>query len=361
MRRASQMIQFWTVIAALITLSCAAGAAEPRWVTYEGGGGPGKGKNVVLISGDEEYRSEEGLPQLGKILAKEHGFHCTVVFAQDNDGMIDPDNGGNIPGLEALDKADLMIIATRFRDLPDEQMKHIANYLDAGKPVIGLRTATHAFSIPNGNSYSKYSWNGNTPGWEKGFGRQVLGETWVNHWGSHKREATRGIIAPDMKDAPITRGLKDGYIFGLTDVYEAELGPDSKVVVYGQVLKGMEPTDPPADYKKKRAPDQKEQGVNDPMMPVAWTRTYKGTDGHAGRVFTTTTWSAIDMQNEGVRRLVVNGAYWCVGMEDKIPEHGTTVDIVGDFHPSMFGFKGYKKGTKPADYEMKESSPKKEN
>jgi hypothetical protein len=108
---------------------------------------PGEGKNVVLISGDEEYRSEEALPQLAKILSKHHGFNCKVLFAVGNDGTIDPNKQDNIPGLEALRKADLMIIATRFRDLPDDQMKEIVDYVESGRPVIGMRTATHAFSI----------------------------------------------------------------------------------------------------------------------------------------------------------------------------------------------------------------------
>src|ERR1700691_1364229 len=118
------------------------------WVVYNGDTGPLKGKHVVLISGDEEYRSEEGLPQLAKILANHHGFRCTVLFAIDPaDGTINPNRNDNILGLEALKTADLMVIATRFRDLPDEQMRHIVAYLEAGKPVIGLRTATHAFNL----------------------------------------------------------------------------------------------------------------------------------------------------------------------------------------------------------------------
>src|SRR5579871_2023281 len=127
-------------------LGLPARAADP-WVVYDGFNGPGKGKHIVLVSGDEEYRSEEALPQLGKILAKHHGFKCTVLFAIDpKDGTINP-NVSNIPGLEALQTADLMIIFTRFRDLPDEQMKHIVDYVEAGKPIVGLRTATHAFNL----------------------------------------------------------------------------------------------------------------------------------------------------------------------------------------------------------------------
>src|SRR5215467_3947186 len=81
-------------------------AADP-WVVYQDGVGPGKGKHIVLINGDEEYRSEEALPQLAKILAKRHGFKCTVLFAIDpKDGTINPNVNNNIPGLEALDHAD---------------------------------------------------------------------------------------------------------------------------------------------------------------------------------------------------------------------------------------------------------------
>src|SRR5271167_1455342 len=168
--------------------SCKNVQAQDSWVVYEGKDGPGKGKHLVLISGDEEYLSEEALPQLGKILATHHGFKCTVLFAIDKDGTINP-NISNIPGLEALKKADLMIIFTRFRDLPDEQMKHIVDYVESGKPIIGMRTATHAFNIPGDKTYARYG-NGSKDG---GFGRQVLGEKWVDHHGQHGKESTRGI------------------------------------------------------------------------------------------------------------------------------------------------------------------------
>src|SRR5204862_7983349 len=118
--------------AVLLLLSSSAQAADP-WLVLEGGDGPGKGKHIVLVSGDEEYRSEEVLPQLGKILAKHHGFKCTVLFAIDpTDGTINPNQNNNLPGLEALKTADLMIIFTRFRNLPDEQLKPIIDYVEAG-------------------------------------------------------------------------------------------------------------------------------------------------------------------------------------------------------------------------------------
>src|SRR5438046_2194732 len=122
-------------------------AADP-WVVYEGYDGPGKGKHIVLISGDEEYRSEEALPQLAKILARHHGFKCTVLFAIDpKDGTINPNKNDNIPGLEALRTADLAVFFLRFRNLPDNQMKEIVDYVESGRPIMGLRTATHSFNL----------------------------------------------------------------------------------------------------------------------------------------------------------------------------------------------------------------------
>src|SRR5437868_9110955 len=142
-----------TVLPVYLILAASLPAADP-WVVYDGFDGPGKGKHIVLVSGDEEYRSEEALPQLGKILAKHHGFKCTVLFAVDpKDGTINPNQKDNIHGLEALSTADLMVLFTRFRDLPDEQMKCIVDYVEYGRPIIGLRTATHAFALKTSRTY----------------------------------------------------------------------------------------------------------------------------------------------------------------------------------------------------------------
>src|SRR5438093_12055530 len=139
--RLARLVLFTMVFSAWSVPARAADAC----VVYDGFDVPGKDKHIVLVCGDEEYRSEETLPQLGKILAKRHGFKCTVLFAIDpKDGTINP-NVSNIPGLEALKSADLMVVFLRFRDLPDEQMKYLVDYIESGKPIIGMRTATHAF------------------------------------------------------------------------------------------------------------------------------------------------------------------------------------------------------------------------
>ena len=172
------MLTRLAAVLALLALHSFAAAADDKPIVLEGGSGPGKGKHVVLISGDQEYRSEEAIPQLAKILSKHHGFKCTVLFTVDpKDGTVNP-NINNIPGLEALKTADLMVIFTRFLNLPDDQMQHIDDYLAIGKPVVGLRTATHAFNgIPGKSKFAKFNNGSNVKGWEGGFGKQVLGET----------------------------------------------------------------------------------------------------------------------------------------------------------------------------------------
>jgi type 1 glutamine amidotransferase len=331
---------FWLLFATLFAAVPLSARGDEHWISFPGGEGPGAGKHVVLVSGDEEYRSEEALPQLAKILSKQHGFQTTVLFPIDpKTGEVNPDVNNNIPGLEALAKADLMIIATRFRNLPDDQMKHIVDYVESGRPVIGLRTATHAFNI-SGGEYKHYTWSG-PASQGGGFGKRVLGETWVAHHGGHGSESTRGILVSDQREHPILRGLKDGDIWGPTDVYTVNrpLPGDSQPLVLGQVVKGMKFDDPPVEGKK-----------NDPMMPVAWTKTYTGAQGKTARVFTTTMGAATDLEAEGTRRLLVNAVYWTVGLEEKIPAEGTKADLVGDFQPTPFGFKKYVKGRMPGDY-----------
>lgn len=325
-------------VAGCLAAAIAPARAEEPWLELAGGSGPGQGKHIVLVSGDEEYRSEQGLTQLAKILATRHGFTCTVLYAIDpKDGTINPLVKDNIPGTELLGKADLLIISTRYRDLPDAQMKPFADYLAAGKPVIGLRTATHAFDIPDGKPYARFGCNSKAG--DGGFGRQVLGEKWIDHHGAHGKESTRGLIAPGRESSPILRGIGSGEIWCPTDVYEVRLPlpGDSEPLVLGQVVAGMKPDDAAVAGKK-----------NEPMMPVAWTKTYTYENGPKGRVFTTTMGAAVDLENEALRRLLVNASYWALGMEDRIPAKAD-VGIVGTYKPLPFGFGGNAKGQKPGD------------
>ena len=90
-------------------------------------------------------------------------------------------------------------------------MKHIVDYVEAGKPVVGLRTATHAFKPGRkGASTRSTRYDSKAKGYEGGFGKQVLGETWVNHHGEHGKEGTRGIVAPGQEKHPILQGHRAG-------------------------------------------------------------------------------------------------------------------------------------------------------
>ena len=324
------------VLAGLVFVMVASAQAQP-WVVMEGRDGPGKGKHIVFVVGDDEYRSEDLMPQLAKILAVHHGFKCTVLFAINKEtGEIDPGTLDNIPGLEALKKADMMVMFLRFRELPDEQMKYIIDYTNSGKPIMGLRTSTHAFNYRKlkDSPYAKYSQRNKE--FDGGYGRQVLGETWVNHFGSHGRESTRGLIIKGMGNESIIKGVDD--IWGPSDVYGlTTLTGDSKPIVMGQVLLGMNPDDKP---NRKKA-----------LVPVAWTKSYTGDKGKTARVFTTTMGHSFDFNSEGFRRLLVNACYWGMEMEDNIPDK-SKVDFVGEYNPSKIGMGAHKTGLKPSDHKL---------
>jgi len=318
------------VLAGLLFLPLFAQGQETS-LTYHGKDGPGKGKRIVFLTGDEEYRSEEGLPMMAKILSQRHGFDCTVLFAAKPDGSINPNDTTLLPGSEALDSADAIFMLLRFRNWPEEALARFEKAYLAGKPIIGLRTSTHAFKDNRLDH----------------FGKTVLGEGWVNHWGKHKSEATKAIVEPSSKADPLLRGVGD--IFCLTDVYEAYPAPDAKILYRGEVLKGMTPDSGAADDVKKRASDKQEQNVNGPMMPIAWTREYKNPAGNTNRILCTTMGAATDLENENLRRLLVNAVYWGLGLEIPIKADVTYVD---PYDPSFYGFNGYRKELKVSDLEL---------
>ncbi len=301
-------------------------ADAPQWLTYPGGDGPGKGRHIVLISAEQEYRSEQSLPMLARILSERHGFKCTVLFSLNQDGLVDPTQKirwqdksvmHSIPGLELLKSADLMILQSRLITLPEAQVQHVVDYIDSGKPVIGIRTANHGFlqSFP-------YKLNGK----KVKFGDDVLGGAFRGHHGNWHRDSTRGIVVPEQKDHPILRGVTD--VWGPSDVYrtypkDGQLPGACTALMFGQPLTGRDHDDPP--NKKKIA------------LPIAWTKTWTGSTGVAARVFHVTMGSAKDYQSAGLRRMTINAAYWCLGLEDQISA-GRSVDYVGPYEPLSSGF-----------------------
>jgi hypothetical protein len=327
-----------SVILLLFSFTTAFSQNGKTFLQFEGKSGPGKGKNVVLISGDDEYRSEESMPMMAKILSETYGFNTTVLFPIDPEtGDVVPSYQTNIPGLEHLAKADLVIMLIRFRDLPLDQMKHLENYFKAGKPFIALRTSTHPFAIKDQNSpYFKWTWNSKVTGWEGGFGQQIIGETWVAHHGIHKSEGTRALIDGVDRDAdhPILRGVDD--IWAPTDVYSIKNLPASaNVLLYGQSTAGMT-AEAPLMWDKS-------------IMPIAWTKEYSLDGGKTGMVFGSTLGSSLDFESEDMRRLIVNASFWLLEMAEVITPD-LSVDIVGKYEPTMFGFDSFRKGMKVSDF-----------
>lgn len=309
------------------------------FLQFEGKEGPGRGKHIVLVAGDDEYRSEESMPMLAKLLSERHGFKTTVLFPIDpSTGDVVPNYQNNIPGLEHLETADLMIMLIRFRELPDEQTQYIENFLKAGKPIIGLRTSTHGFAYQKNkeSKFAKWTWNGKEAGWEKGFGKQIFGETWVNHHGIHAKEGSRSLIdgVQQMNDHPVLRGVKD--IWVPEDVYGIQnLPKEAEVLIYGQSTAGM----------NDQAPLMWEKSV----MPIAWTKPYQLEGGKPGMAFTSTMGSSLGFQSADLRRLVLNASFWLLDMSETITPD-LNVDIVGTYEPTNFGFDTFRKGMKVGDF-----------
>jgi hypothetical protein len=333
----SKSLLFSFILSFFTLLACAQNGQT--FLQFEGKEGPGKGKHIVLVAGDDEYRSEESMPMLGKILADRYGFKTTVLFPiHPESGDIVPNYQNNIPSLEHLESADLMIMLIRFRELPDEQSRYIENFLKAGKPIIGLRTSTHGFAYSKNmaSPYSKWAYNSKAEGWERGFGQRIFGETWVNHHGIHAKEGTRALIdgVKQMNDHPVLRGVKD--IWGPSDVYGIKnLPKEADVLIYGQSTAGMD----------DKAPLMFEKSV----MPIAWTKPYQIEGGKQGTAFASTMGASLDFQSADLRRLVINASFWLLGMEDTITPD-LNVDYVGEYNPTNFGFDTFRKGMRVSDF-----------
>ena len=316
----------WVVPVLALATSAVVAQDVPHRVVYEGAEGPGVGKHIVLIAGDHEYRSEEILPAMARILARSYGFKCSVFFTLDEDGFIEP-GSSDIAGLEALESADLLVVGLRFQDFPADQMQHFVDYLERGGPVLGIRTSTHAFRIADG-PFVRYTWDYAGEEYESGFGRQVLGETWVGHYGGNHEQSSRLVLAEDQAGHPILRGVRDVHV--QSGGYNADPMPNSVVLALGQVLNGMNADAPPDPTKE--------------LLPVAWTRTYEG----GGRVFTTTHGASEDFLNAGFRRMMLNATLWTIGMENAI-RADNDIDFVGPYFPVTFAFDGYRLGVRPSD------------
>jgi type 1 glutamine amidotransferase len=233
---------------------------------------------VVFVTGEHEYGSEETLPILARELERHYGLRAKLLRS-----FPDQNAERNIPGLEALEEADLAVFFLRWRQLPREQVAHIQRYLDRGKPVMGLRTSTHAFNYPAGHELE--GWNqfgafalGAPPGWGHGH----------THYGHDS--STDVTVAPGAASHPILRGV----------------APQFHVRSW---LYHVLPDYPPPDATRLLIGTAVNPDHDAVPNPVAWTwRTKAG-----GRVFMTTMGHPEDFRVEPFLRLLINGIHWALG------------------------------------------------
>lgn len=240
---------------------------------------PPKRPHVVFVSGDHEYGSEDTFPILAAELEKNYVMQATVLKS-----FPDENAEENIPGLEALAKADAAVFFLRWRRLPADQVEHIRKYLNSGRPVVAFRTTTHAFNYPKGDPMEV--WNafaadylGAPPGWGNGH----------THYGHKSSTDVRAAIGAE--NDPILTGV------------------DTSFHVRSWLYHVL-PKFPPADAKQlligRSVDSERKDAVEN---PVAWT--WKNRAG--AKVFVTTLGHPEDFQVEAVQRLVVNGIHWAAG------------------------------------------------
>jgi type 1 glutamine amidotransferase len=239
------------------------------------------GPHIVFVVGDHEYGSEGTMPALAKELEKRYRFKTTVLLAQ-------PDQNAeeNIPGLEALARADLAVFYLRWRRLPEDQLKHLENYYQTGRPIVGFRTSTHAFNYPKTHPLVK---------WNAFFGSEFLGAP--PGWGAdghthYGHDSTTDVyLAPGASKHPVLKGVEPEFHVRswLYHVLPKWPPADATVLLMGRAVNPNKP-----------APDN----------PVAWT--WRNRQG--ARVFTTTMGHPEDFQVPAFQRLVVNAVHWAAGL-----------------------------------------------
>jgi type 1 glutamine amidotransferase len=285
---------------------------------------------VVFVTGDEEYRSEESMPMLARILKRDYRFDVVVCYALAKNGTIDPNNLENIAGLDALENADLLVMFTRFRKLPDDQLRRIVRFAESGKPMVGFRTATHAF---------RYGTGPHAAVMDEAWPQKVFGQKWITHhghFGDGHELLTDVSINPEFRDHPILKGVTPFLAYSW--LYHVEGGGDRLSGECQRLLFG----------EAKKTSHQDELRRFPITNPVAWTKTAGTASGLPARVFFTTLGHPYDFKQEPMRKLALNGILWALGMEAKVPPGGANAEIAGEYEPNNSGFGDkYKPGWRP--------------
>lgn len=281
------------------------------------------GPHAVFVIGDREYRSEESMPMLARILKNRYGFEVTLCFSVTDDGVIDPNRPDHIEGLEALNDADVMIVYISWRQLPSDQLAFIMDFIREGGAVAGFRPTVLPFEYPGDHEYAHL----NTE-WP----HEVLGLRWISHHGADS--STDAFPIEERGDHPILNGIEPFHVRSWLYNAEEHVHENVQPLMTGRAVRGAGPDG---------------ERFSDPH-PVAWTHTRTEAYG-GGRTFFTTMGAAEDFHNAFLRRLSLQGIFWAVGQEDQIPKQGLNAEpfIAYDPEPSAFGDEAYKQGVRPED------------
>jgi type 1 glutamine amidotransferase len=229
--------------------------------------------HIVVMIGEDEYHTWETLPEFADRDLKPRGYRVTIVNQ-------DAADKNSFPGLvDALRTADLLVVSVRRRTPVSEQLGAVRAHLAAGKPLVGIRTACHAFALrpadpPAGAGHST---------WQE-FDPEVLGGHYTNHHA--EGPPTTVTVAPGGETHPILKGISLAGLVGAGSLYKVSpLTKDTTPLLMGAI------------------PGQ-------PAEPIAWTHLY-GTKG--ARVFYTSLGHPDDFKNAEFRRLLGNGVAWALG------------------------------------------------
>ena len=187
---------------------------------------------IVFLTGDEEYRSEESMPMLAKILQRDYAFDVSVGYSLAEDGTIDPNATTSLTGTEELDDADLLVLFLRFRRPDEPSFQRILDYLKSGKPVVGFRTSTHAFRFTADSPHAGWGYQ-DDPTFIHSFAggeltRELLGQKWITHHGHFSDgqiPLTKVTLDADANGHPILRGIDPFEAFSW--LYHVEGGGDT--------------------------------------------------------------------------------------------------------------------------------------
>ena len=241
-----------------------------------------KKPHAVLVVGTLHYSPELTMPLLAKELER-FGFRTTVVMGQGN-----PENKTEnvLPGIKALNDADVAIFFTRFLKLPDEEWKPIEDYIKSGKPVIGLRTANHAFKYPK--DHPRYDWNDD-------FGRRALGTPYIVHQGgtTNIKVTLENANHPIMANVAKTKWVSPGTL------YLARLEKGCLPLITGSG-KGR------ARLVKKRFGEIQVKEFETATVAFAWENEW------GGKAFYTSLGHPGDFAEESFTRMLLNSVCWAV-------------------------------------------------